>query len=223
MKRRSIAGLALLAAAVGFAAFYGPGALAGYRFQWGFDSFAKGQQADAGDWPRIEETCNFCHGNRGQSRNAQYPAIAGQPEGYLKAQLQAFASGERSDPQMGPLAASLGEARIESLARYYSGQTPARTDVAAADDRLEAAGKTIVEGRSCAACHGESLSGSPMAPRIAGQGESYLLGQLSAFAQDRRTDPSGAMNELAKSLTRDEVRAVSHYVARLEPVPPTAD
>jgi cytochrome c553 len=64
--------------------------------------------------------CQACHGLDGLSKTPDAPNIAGQPEGYLVAQLQAFKSGARKNDAMSVVAASLSDADIENLAGYYS-------------------------------------------------------------------------------------------------------
>ncbi|NUM88727.1 MAG: cytochrome c [Bdellovibrionales bacterium] len=65
-------------------------------------------------------TCAACHGLKGVSVNPAWPNLAGQGKDYLVKQLLAFKNGERKDPLMGPVAAVLSEADIESIAEYYS-------------------------------------------------------------------------------------------------------
>lgn len=65
-------------------------------------------------------TCAACHGANGISPNDMWPNLAGQKEGYLKAQLKAFRDGQRNNPMMAPMAAPLSDADIDDLAAYYS-------------------------------------------------------------------------------------------------------
>ncbi|WP_110994863.1 c-type cytochrome [Pseudomonas sichuanensis] len=200
---------------LGGAALYGPQLLAGYRFMNALDRHYSSYEANGGAWPQPQDSCALCHGVRGQPANAQYPALAGQPVSYLQAQLRAFAQGKRHSPQMQPLAASLSEERILALAEYFARQVPHVTDAPAANDALRARGQASVAARGCTACHAPDLSGSPVGPRIAGQGQRYLLDQLNAFKQGLRTDPSGAMNATASLLSEDELAALAHYIAGL--------
>ena len=65
-------------------------------------------------------TCAGCHGAQGVSNNPLWPNLAGQQEGYLVKQLQAFREGTRSDPMMSPMAKPLSDIDIQNLAAYYS-------------------------------------------------------------------------------------------------------
>jgi len=64
--------------------------------------------------------CQACHGLDGLSKVPDAPNIAGQPEPYLVAQLQAFKSGARKNDAMSVVAPSLSDADIEDLSAYFS-------------------------------------------------------------------------------------------------------
>ncbi|NIM69180.1 MAG: c-type cytochrome [Xanthomonadales bacterium] len=65
--------------------------------------------------------CAGCHGPAGISSNPLWPNLAGQQEMYLVKQMKAFRDGERKDPVMAPMAASLSDGDIADLAAYYAG------------------------------------------------------------------------------------------------------
>lgn len=205
------------AAAVGAAAFIVPDLVDYHRFGTSLDKQAQASQAAGGPWPQFPETCFACHGPRGDSRNAAYPALAGQPAPYIEAQLRAFASGQRHSPTMGPLARNLTDAQVKQLAGYYARQAPADSTDSLANAPLEARGKAVVQARSCQACHGEGLRGKDLAPRLAGQGEHYLAQQLAAFKTGARHDATGGMDAIAATLANDDIPAVARYLARMSP------
>jgi cytochrome c553 len=64
--------------------------------------------------------CTGCHGINGISNNPMWPNLAGQQEGYLVKQLQAFRDGVREDPLMTPMAKTLSDSDIDNLAAYFS-------------------------------------------------------------------------------------------------------
>ena len=64
--------------------------------------------------------CQACHGLDGLSKVPDAPNIAGQPEPYLVAQLQAFKSGARKNDAMSVVAPPLSDTDIEDLAAYFS-------------------------------------------------------------------------------------------------------
>ncbi len=66
------------------------------------------------------DVCATCHGLDGLSKIAEAPNLAGQSEGYLIAQLNAFRSGARVNEMMSIVIKDLTDADIENLAAYYS-------------------------------------------------------------------------------------------------------
>ncbi len=66
------------------------------------------------------QMCQACHGTDGLSQVPDAPNIAGQVEGYLVTQLQAFKSGARKNEAMTLVAAGLSNQDIDDLAAWYS-------------------------------------------------------------------------------------------------------
>ena len=64
--------------------------------------------------------CQACHGLDGMSKVPEAPNIAGQVEGYLVTQLQAFKSGARRNESMTVVASTLSDTDIENLAAYFA-------------------------------------------------------------------------------------------------------
>jgi len=64
--------------------------------------------------------CQACHGTDGLSKVPDAPNIAGQTEGYLAAQLQAFRAGTRKNETMNVVTSTLSDADIANLAAYFS-------------------------------------------------------------------------------------------------------
>ena len=95
-----------------FAAVIMAGILAGIGGAVHADDVAAGKAKSA--------TCAGCHGAQGISNNPVWPNLAGQQEGYLVKQLNAFREGTRSDPMMNPMAKPLSDTEIQNLAAYFS-------------------------------------------------------------------------------------------------------
>lgn len=214
MKRAIVIGAIVTTAALAVSsAIYGPEILAGYRFMEALDQHYADYQTDGGAWPQLQDSCTLCHGERGQSNNAQYASLAGLPAAYIVTQLHAFADGRRQSPQMTPLAASLSDQQIQSLAAYFARQTADKAETPARDAALAQSGQATVAAKGCATCHGEGLAGGPLGPRLAGQSEGYLMDQLNAFKHGQRHDPSMAMNTVASTLSEQEIRATAYFLA----------
>jgi cytochrome c553 len=67
--------------------------------------------------------CGSCHG--GLDNKTGSPWLEGQPEAYIKAQLEVFAKGERRNDisqQMRNVARQMTPTEIDEAARYYASQ-----------------------------------------------------------------------------------------------------
>ena len=64
--------------------------------------------------------CQACHGMDGMSKVPDAPNIAGQNEGYLVTQLQAFKSGGRKNEAMSVVTATLSDSDIDNVAAYFA-------------------------------------------------------------------------------------------------------
>ena len=65
--------------------------------------------------------CGACHGEVGHKTSAAW--LEGQPVGYLRTQLEAFANGERHngiDEQMRNVARAMTPEEIDAASRYYA-------------------------------------------------------------------------------------------------------
>ena len=70
----------------------------------------------------------------------------------------------------------------------------------------------------CAACHGEKgVSVMPGAPSLAGQHSFYVVTQLFLYREGRR--PNEMMSAVAKTLSDDDLRGFSEFIATLPPQP----
>ncbi|MBP0620902.1 c-type cytochrome [Cupriavidus consociatus] len=218
MKRTLIIVAVVTLAGVAIAGMlYGRDVIDGMRYEKAMHQIGETNKANAGPWPQPQEACFVCHGPRGQSLNAWYPALSGQPKAYIAAQLHAFASDQRPNAYMGPLAKDLTDAEIDAFAIYFAKQTPARNEDVPADAALETRGLALVQARSCQACHGGNLMGKDQVPRLAGQGADYLAKQLTDFKTGARKDPTGAMNGAASMLSSEDIPAVARYLAGMTP------
>jgi cytochrome c553 len=206
-------GAALVGIAVLTAIRYGPDLYAYYRFGQAVEDFARADQAGGGAWPRVSDACTICHGFNGNTVTQLYARLAGQPAAYLAAQLNAYASGERGDATMAPLARTMSAQEIRSLADYFAGRTPERNAAFRANPAKAAEGAALATAGNCGSCHGPTLEGHDQFPRLAGQGHDYLVAQLAAFRSGQRRDPTGGMNQLAAGLSNDAIENLAQYLA----------
>lgn len=167
--------------------------------------------------------CAACHGADGNSINPIWPTLAGQNERYFIAQLEAFQDGRREDPLMGAQAANLSKQDMEDLAAFFEMQTP---KVGEADPELVVLGQRLYMGgnidrntSACYACHGPDGRGIAPAgyPSLQGLKADYIVAQLNAYFQGRRTtDDAQVMRSIASTLTDADMRAVASYIQGLQ-------
>ena len=169
--------------------------------------------------------CARCHGPDGLGRG-DIPRIAGQRAEYLRAALEAYASGRRNSGIMEPVAAELPAGAIAELASFYASlreDAPAAREVTnaeAVERGRVIAREGILEQRvpACVECHGPGARrGKPRFPTLAGQDADYLRLQLALFAEQRRGGASHEhlMRTVASRLTSAQARDVSLYFASL--------
>ncbi len=160
------------------------------------------------------QVCFACHGPAGNSNNPVVPSLAGQPAQFVSTELFQFREGNRKDPQMTPLAASLSNADTSDLAAYFSAQKPApsghKTDPANA-----AIAAKLAQQFNCVQCHGPDLLGQQHIPRLAGQQFEYLKTQLRGFKGQTRADLDGNMTSAAQALTEQDIDVLVDYAAGL--------
>lgn len=79
--------------------------------------------AGAGANTFMAKGCVGCHGASGKAPIApNYPAIGGKPADFIATELNKFRTGERNNPIMMPMAASLTDADVSDLATYLAAQ-----------------------------------------------------------------------------------------------------
>ena len=173
------------------------------------------------------QVCAACHAADGNSIAAANPKLAGQFSEYLAKQLRDFKSTDgkpasRQSAVMNGMVANLSDADMKSLAAFYAQQT--YKPAAAADKELAATGQKLWRGGdavhgipACGGCHGPAGAGIPAQfPRLAGQYAEYIVAQLTAFREGKRTnDVNGVMRGVAAHMNDGQIRAVAEYAAGL--------
>ena len=76
-----------------------------------------------------------------------------------------------------------------------------------------AAGKA--KSATCAGCHGAAgISANPLWPNLAGQKDAYMVKQMKAFRDGKRSDPM--MSPMAKPLSDADIDNLAAYFASLK-------
>lgn len=177
--------------------------------------------------------CNACHGADGQGTAPMFPDLAGQSPTYLYVQLKAFHGGQRADPVMAPLVATLDDAAMRDLAAHFAA-LPADPGADLAGDPTGAvlfhAGDASRGIPPCQGCHGPAgigpqtlappagagRQGMPWAtiPRLRGQSPAYVAKALRDFRDRERGRTSNAMimQGVARSLSDADIQALAEYL-----------
>ena len=171
---------------------------------------------------RAINLCSTCHGPRGISTSPEFPILAAQRPGYIVAQLENFQHKTREEKAahdfMYGIAGNLDSKTIESIAVYYSSQSPAPGRPG--DPAQIAVGKKLFETGvldrgipPCASCHGEKAEGVADFPRLAGQHAKYVMRQIEYIQGLVRKAP--VMHGIVKDLTAAEIDAIAVYAQSL--------
>lgn len=175
----------------------------------------------------IEESCTFCHGDRGEASNPIYPRLAHQNRDYIVKQLKNFRDGRRKSDIMNEQAAGITDVEIEALAEYFAAQPPLAHPLP--DDEQERLlhkvgayifkyGDPYNDIPPCSTCHGKAGEGSKTLPRLAGQHRQYILKQLKAFSKRERTNDNAIMHSVARRLSPLAANGVALYLSTLKPL-----
>ena len=162
--------------------------------------------------------CDSCHGADGNSTRAGVPSLAGlQPEYFTKA-LNAYLTGERTDPIMSVFKESLDKQEIKTMAAYYASQQRGKTRFLSKGN--SEAGKS--KAGACGGCHGAGGNSiNPAMPSLAGQNGPYLEIVLLAYRGGQRKD--SMMQAAMSNLQPKDLRDLAAYFANQEPHAPGAN
>ncbi len=174
--------------------------------------------------------CFTCHGLDGRGDGAGAPRLAGLDPGYLDRQLEAYADGRRSHPEMTAIATALSPRHRQLVSFYYSAipYDPAPYDPAAPIQASAPAPSLYSKGdpgrglQPCADCHGIAGEGvGPANPPLGGQPAAYLAEQMRQWRRSkRRNDPGNVMLRISQRLAPQEIASLSFYAAALPGDPP---
>lgn len=166
--------------------------------------------------------CGACHGMTGNSVNAEWPSLAGQPEAYVVAQLKAFKEGKRTNALMTPMAVALSEKDMQDLGAHFAQQTPTGLEADPSNwktgEKLYRGGDTARGIPACIACHGPQGRGNGPAgyPALRGQHGVYAYAQLKAFKNGARSSAGNdIMVSVTDRMTDEEMRALASYLQGL--------
>ena len=170
--------------------------------------------ADAEAGRQKAQVCAACHGENGNSSQAMFPSLAGQPKQFIVSALYQFREGKRINPVMSPMAANLTNADLNDLASHFSAQKPLAPTASIAASRA-AEGAAVAQKNNCTACHTATLAGQQHIPRLAGQHRDYLAVQLQEFRAGTRAEMDGVMTSAAQGLSAADIDLLADYLSTL--------
>ena len=80
-------------------------------------------------------------------------------------------------------------------------------------------GKTLYTTKTCVACHGPDGKTPllPMYPKLAGQNSQYLIDQMKAFKDKKRSNGQSAlMWGMAAQLSDADIKKIADYLAKVK-------
>ena len=193
------------------------------------------------DAPRIVTwSCSGCHGIDGNAQLRYIPRLAGMNAAYAERRIIEFstaisppvdelfyriagrtapkpgASSFQSRVNMNGMAHSISTEEAKASAAWYASQKPAPGR--SGNPVLIEQGQALflkglpAEGLvACQTCHGAQAQGKAQTPGLAGQNDSYVLGELEKFKQgDRKHAPE--MTIITKNVETEHFRALAAYV-----------
>jgi cytochrome c553 len=160
---------------------------------------------------RIQQ-CAACHGEDGNSRIAQTPSLAGQPEFFVMNQLVLMREGVRQVEAMMPIVRELKDEDIFALAKHYASLQP-RPSEEKIDPVLVKRGAQIAAARRCSSCHLPTLAGQDQMPRLAKQRIDYMIYAMKSYLVDERRGADTLMTAAIAGLSEDDLAALAHYAA----------
>jgi cytochrome c553 len=158
------------------------------------------------------KVCAACHGEDGNSRIANIPSLAGQPEFFVMNQLFLMREGVRRIEPMAPLVKDMTDADLQNLAKHFAALAPRASDEAV-DPALVKRGAALAEQKRCASCHLPSLAGQEQMPRLARQRIDYMLQALKAYRDNTRTGADTQMTAVVVGSSDADLAALAHYAA----------
>ncbi len=161
--------------------------------------------------------CAGCHGADGNGRGQpDIPVLGGQSSAYLRAALEAYATGKRLSAVMANAAATLTPDEMTRLANHFAAMpgigrtTPSGSTEAAKIDRE---GLPKVQLPACASCH---APGKPY-PVLAGQRASYIAQRLRHWRGEETVvdarKSQATMPVIARRIPEDMIDPLARYLA----------
>jgi len=160
--------------------------------------------------------CLSCHGENGQSQNAEVPSLGAQQAFYVTVQLLMFRERMRVVEPMNDMANGLSDDDLRGLADVIAKLPPPQPAEGPVDSaRIERA-RALVAQNHCNVCHTATFAGQDNVPRIAGQREDYLVKALRGYKDNSRRGYDAAMADVIEPITDQQILDLAYYIARVK-------
>lgn len=160
--------------------------------------------------------CESCHGPGGNSITPNTPSIAAQPLTFLENQMVYFREGLRPAPVMQAILKPIPDTDLVALARHFSAQKARVVATGPADKAMMERGRELSAERHCGQCHMPKFQGQGQMARLAGQREEYLYDAMIGYRDGKRGAADTTMQEVMLGMKDEDVKALAHYLARVE-------
>ncbi len=155
--------------------------------------------------------CAKCHGEDGNAKTPGTPTLAGQQPHYLVAAILEYHRDDRKVASMKSIMRDSDRLDLESLALYYSAQTPVQRTTPTRGDA--AAGEPL--SAMCGGCHGANgVSVDSATPSLAGQDAQYLVSATKSY---RTTRQNWGMQRYVSNLSDKDIDNIVAYYAAQQP------
>ena len=172
--------------------------------------------AQAGAQSETVKLCESCHGPGGNSAIAGTPSIAAQPKTFIENSLVYFREGLRNSPVMQAIATGMKDEVITALAKHFSAEKAKVVAAGPADKAIAARGTELAARMHCGQCHLPKYEGRDQMPRLAGQREEYMVDAMIGYRDGKRSGADTTMTEVLHGVSDVDIKALAHYLARLE-------
>lgn len=158
--------------------------------------------------------CLACHGENGSSENPEVPSLGGQPAPYLLIQIYLFREKQRIVEIMNDVTKDFTDDDLRAFSDFLSKQPPPKPMEGPVDDARNARGRSLITQHRCNACHALDLAGQESIPRIANQGEAYLVKTLREYKNNTRHGYDPAMASVLAPVSDADILDLAYAIAR---------
>jgi cytochrome c553 len=160
-------------------------------------------------------TCLACHGENGQSQNADTPSLGAQQSFYVTVQLLMFREHMRVADPMNDMAKGMSDDDLRKFAEIIAKLPAPRPPDGALDAaRIERA-QALVALNRCNICHIATFAGQDNVPNIANQREDYLVKALRGYKDNSRHGYDATMAEVMQPISDDQILDLAYDIARV--------